>query len=201
MVDTQEGANGWECQRAMAVANNVVVDINACGYHIVDQGGQIADKIVAKVNKETVAAPATTGSVAQPDRSGPSARTSSTADMAVAQLGQPFLGVLTDQLDRPRERVRTGACDAGVDQRVEHLAFRLLQARHHRDRDVGEQDPLSRSDLDAPGNLAPVALLRFLGDGHPLRPGFFAESRDAAFGARGAFFCSGLGCRPVCRPP
>jgi serine/threonine-protein kinase len=52
VVDTQVDANGWECQRALAVANNVVVDINACGFHIVDQGSQIADRIVAKVNKE-----------------------------------------------------------------------------------------------------------------------------------------------------
>ncbi|WP_205874156.1 serine/threonine-protein kinase PknH/PknJ [Mycobacterium camsae] len=52
VIDAQEGANGWECQRAMEVANNVIVDVNACGYQITDQGGQIADKIVAKVNKE-----------------------------------------------------------------------------------------------------------------------------------------------------
>jgi serine/threonine-protein kinase len=52
VTDVQEGANGWECQRAMEVANNVIVDVNACGYQITDQGGQIADKIVAKVNKE-----------------------------------------------------------------------------------------------------------------------------------------------------
>jgi serine/threonine-protein kinase len=52
VTDAQEGANGWECQRTMAVANNVVVDVNACGYQIVNQGSQIADKIVAKVNKE-----------------------------------------------------------------------------------------------------------------------------------------------------
>jgi serine/threonine kinase PknH len=51
VMDTQEGADGWECQRALSVANNVVVDINACGYHISDQGSQVADKIVAKVNK------------------------------------------------------------------------------------------------------------------------------------------------------
>lgn len=50
--DTQEGADGWECQRALNVANNVVVDINACGYHISDQGGQIADKIVGKIDSE-----------------------------------------------------------------------------------------------------------------------------------------------------
>jgi serine/threonine kinase PknH len=50
VLDTQEGADGWECQRAMGVANNVIVDVNACGYHISDQGGQIADKIVDKIN-------------------------------------------------------------------------------------------------------------------------------------------------------
>ncbi len=52
MLETQEGADGWECQRALNVANNVIVDINACGYKITDQGGQIADKIVTKVNGE-----------------------------------------------------------------------------------------------------------------------------------------------------
>jgi len=52
VLDSQEGADGWECQRAMSVANNVVVDVNACGYHISDQAGQIADKIVTKVDNE-----------------------------------------------------------------------------------------------------------------------------------------------------
>ncbi|OBG63977.1 serine/threonine-protein kinase PknH/PknJ [Mycobacterium sp. E3339] len=50
VLDTQEGADGWECQRAMGTANNVIVDINACGYHISDQGTQIVDKIVAKID-------------------------------------------------------------------------------------------------------------------------------------------------------
>jgi serine/threonine-protein kinase len=52
VLETQEGADGWECQRAMGVANNVIVDINACGYHISDQGAQITDKIVDKINSE-----------------------------------------------------------------------------------------------------------------------------------------------------
>ncbi|AKN16504.1 Ser/Thr protein kinase [Mycobacterium haemophilum DSM 44634] len=53
VVDTQEGADGWECQRAMGVANNVIVDVNACGYHIdSDQGGQITDKIVERINNQ-----------------------------------------------------------------------------------------------------------------------------------------------------
>lgn len=37
----------------MSVENNVIVDVNACGYKITDQAGQIADKIVAKVVKES----------------------------------------------------------------------------------------------------------------------------------------------------
>lgn len=52
LMDTQEGADGWECQRALSVANNVIVDINACGYRISDEGGQIADKIVTKIDNE-----------------------------------------------------------------------------------------------------------------------------------------------------
>ncbi|MCV7103073.1 serine/threonine-protein kinase PknH/PknJ [Mycobacterium palustre] len=52
VIDTQEGADGWECQRAMGLANNVVIDVNACGYHITDQGGQIVDKIVTKVDSQ-----------------------------------------------------------------------------------------------------------------------------------------------------
>jgi serine/threonine-protein kinase len=52
VMETQEGADGWECQRSMGVANNVVIDINACGYHISNQGDQIIDKITAKVNSE-----------------------------------------------------------------------------------------------------------------------------------------------------
>jgi hypothetical protein len=52
VLDSQEGADGWECQRAMGVANNVIIDVNACGYHISNQGGQITDKIVAKINNE-----------------------------------------------------------------------------------------------------------------------------------------------------
>jgi serine/threonine kinase PknH len=52
VLETQEGADGWECQRAMGVANNVIVDVNACGYHITDQGSQIVDKIIAKIDNE-----------------------------------------------------------------------------------------------------------------------------------------------------
>jgi serine/threonine-protein kinase len=52
LMDIQEGGDGWKCQRALSVANNVIVDINACGYHVSDQGAQIADKIVARIDNE-----------------------------------------------------------------------------------------------------------------------------------------------------
>jgi serine/threonine kinase PknH len=53
ITDTQEKENGWMCERAMSVENNVIVDVNACGFKITDQAGQIDDRIVAKVVKES----------------------------------------------------------------------------------------------------------------------------------------------------
>ncbi len=50
LADTQEGGDGWGCQRVMSVANNVIVDVRACAYRIDDQGNKIADKIVANIN-------------------------------------------------------------------------------------------------------------------------------------------------------
>ena len=53
VVEQQEGADGWECDRAMGAANNVIIDVNACGYHVdKDQGGQIVDQITERVNNE-----------------------------------------------------------------------------------------------------------------------------------------------------
>ena len=48
--ELQVGAsNNWGCQRALSAVSNVVIDVNACGYHIANEGGEIADKMVAKV--------------------------------------------------------------------------------------------------------------------------------------------------------
>jgi serine/threonine kinase PknH len=53
VVEMLEGADGWGCQRALGVANNVIADVNACAYHVdKDQAGQIVDKIVERVNNE-----------------------------------------------------------------------------------------------------------------------------------------------------
>ena len=50
LTDTQEGGDGWGCERVMSLANNVIVDVRACAYHVNDQGSRIAGKIVANVN-------------------------------------------------------------------------------------------------------------------------------------------------------
>jgi hypothetical protein len=52
-TEVQEGGNGWTCQRALTVRNNVAIDIAACGY---TQSGSpakdIAIQIAAKVNNQ-----------------------------------------------------------------------------------------------------------------------------------------------------
>jgi hypothetical protein len=48
---TQEGSNGWNCQRALTVRNNVVIDANGCSYNQGDFGVNIAKQIAAKVAK------------------------------------------------------------------------------------------------------------------------------------------------------
>jgi serine/threonine-protein kinase len=51
VVEMQEAADGWGCQRALGVANNVVADVNACAYHVdKDQAGRLVDKIVERIN-------------------------------------------------------------------------------------------------------------------------------------------------------
>jgi hypothetical protein len=46
---TSEGGNGWTCQRALTVANNVAIDVNACGYNPSNSAVNIAHQIAAKV--------------------------------------------------------------------------------------------------------------------------------------------------------
>jgi serine/threonine kinase PknH len=53
VVEMQEAADGWGCERALGVANNVIADVNACAYHVdKDQAGQIVDKIVARISNQ-----------------------------------------------------------------------------------------------------------------------------------------------------
>ena len=46
-LHTGEGANGYACQHALRAVLNVVLDVEACGSHISDQGARIADKMAA----------------------------------------------------------------------------------------------------------------------------------------------------------
>ncbi|UGT93764.1 sensor domain-containing protein [Mycobacterium ostraviense] len=53
LSELQLGAsNNWGCQRALSAVSNVVIDVNACGYRIADEGRQLADKMVAKVQRQ-----------------------------------------------------------------------------------------------------------------------------------------------------
>jgi len=49
---TEEGANGWGCQRALTIANNVAIDVLACSYSPADAAVNIAHQIAAKVAKQ-----------------------------------------------------------------------------------------------------------------------------------------------------
>jgi hypothetical protein len=110
------------------------------------------------------------------------------------QLGEPLVGVLTDQADRPDQRLRPGAGHPGVDERVENQALALAQAGHHRHRGVGEDLAVVAAG-GTPGDRPAVPLLRGVRDGHPLLPGLLAEARDPprAGGSRVALTRLGLG--------
>jgi PknH-like extracellular domain len=49
-TETQEGGNGWTCQRALTVRNNVAIDIVACSTAPGSAATDIAIQIAAKVN-------------------------------------------------------------------------------------------------------------------------------------------------------
>jgi hypothetical protein len=46
---TLEGGNGWTCERALTVSNNVVIDVVACSYNQTDAAVNIAHQIATKV--------------------------------------------------------------------------------------------------------------------------------------------------------
>jgi serine/threonine kinase PknH len=51
LTKTQERTNGWACQRALAVRNNVVIDVSACSFNLADSAVKITNQIAAKVPK------------------------------------------------------------------------------------------------------------------------------------------------------
>src|SRR5215203_755354 len=95
----------------------------------------------------------------------------------LAQLVDPLALVIADEPDAPCQRVAAAPGDAGVDQRVEHLALRQAEAGHHGDTERGEELLLVTA-AGAPGDLAGEARLGLVGDAHPQGPGVFTETLD-----------------------
>jgi serine/threonine kinase PknH len=46
-----EPADGWHCQHVLSAVTNVVLDVDACGYRVTDEGSQIADKMAVNTRK------------------------------------------------------------------------------------------------------------------------------------------------------
>ena len=106
-------------------------------------------------------------------------------DERVAELVDPLAFVVADEAHAPRERVGAAAGDARADERVEHLALRHAQPRHHRHRERREHPPLVAADR-APRDLAAGALLGLVGDPHALLAGVLTEPLDARLAGGGA---------------
>jgi hypothetical protein len=51
-TETREGGQGWACQRALTVKNNVAIDITACSNNPANSAVDIAHKIAAKLPKQ-----------------------------------------------------------------------------------------------------------------------------------------------------
>ncbi len=49
-LPVQQRAGGWHCQRALTARNNVVVDVEACGPNLIDQGAAIARYIANRAH-------------------------------------------------------------------------------------------------------------------------------------------------------
>jgi len=50
-TDTLKGGNGWACQRALTVSNNIAIDVAACPNNPGNTAVNIAHQIAAKVAK------------------------------------------------------------------------------------------------------------------------------------------------------
>jgi serine/threonine kinase PknH len=51
LLHTPEGGGGWACQHVLSAASTEVIDVSACGYHISDEGGRIADAMAANATR------------------------------------------------------------------------------------------------------------------------------------------------------
>lgn len=49
-LSMQQRAGGWRCQHALTASNNVVIDVEACGPNLIDQGAAIAGDIANRAH-------------------------------------------------------------------------------------------------------------------------------------------------------
>jgi serine/threonine kinase PknH len=49
-LSMQQRAGGWRCQRALTARNNVVIDVEACGPSLIDQGPAIAREVANRLH-------------------------------------------------------------------------------------------------------------------------------------------------------
>src|SRR5205085_217198 len=102
----------------------------------------------------------------------------------LAELAEPAVGLLTDELDAPGQRLGPGLGDAGLDEGVEDLALGLAQPGHDRGCQVGEER-LRLADPDAPRDLAAAEVLELAGDLDAALAGVLTEGLDPAAGRDG----------------
>jgi hypothetical protein len=50
ITNTEEGARGWQCQRALTARNNIVIDVRSCGNNRTDEAIKIATRMAERVN-------------------------------------------------------------------------------------------------------------------------------------------------------
>ena len=56
MTQTLKDGGGMQCQRALAVRNNIAVDVSACRYDVVEQALDIVHGIAAKIQRVVLSA-------------------------------------------------------------------------------------------------------------------------------------------------
>ena len=50
-VSDREGARGYRCQHGLTSRNNVVIDVEACGWDVTQQGATIAERIGEQISR------------------------------------------------------------------------------------------------------------------------------------------------------
>jgi hypothetical protein len=100
------------------------------------------------------------------------------------KLEQPLVGVCSNELDAPSQRIGTTTSDAAVDKRVQNASFGLAKSSHDRYRQVGE-DVSGLANLGSPTEGSTEEVLALSSYCHALFARLFAKpSYPSIFGGR-----------------